>query len=149
MKKFWDAFYSKSLDQIPWQNTQADWFKELVDSGRIVGKTALDLGCGTGKKSIYLVKEGSFGKVIGIDIAHKAVEIAQTNAKDAGVEDICDFIQHDASDLGFMGNKTFDFILDWANLHGMPKETRQRYVDGIAHHSLSLIHISEPTRRTP
>ncbi|MFA5926580.1 MAG: hypothetical protein WCT32_02175 [Patescibacteria group bacterium] len=44
------------LDQIPWQRTQADWSRHLVDGGTIKGKTALDLGCGTGKKSIYLAE---------------------------------------------------------------------------------------------
>ena len=64
MNTFWDKYYQKPLDEIPWQNTQADWFKELVDGGEISDNSALDLGCGTGKKSIYLAQKGGFKKVL-------------------------------------------------------------------------------------
>jgi len=39
---YWDKYYQKPLDQIPWQKTQATWFEKNVESGRITGKTALD-----------------------------------------------------------------------------------------------------------
>jgi len=51
MSNYWENYYStKPLDEIPWQRTQADWFKHTVDSGVVKGKTALDLGCGVGMK---------------------------------------------------------------------------------------------------
>lgn len=135
-KAFWDKFYEKPLNKIPWQNTQADWFKELVDGKIIKGASAIDLGCGTGKKSIYLAKNGDFKKVIGIDIAEKAIDLAKQSAIAEKVEDVCAFIAHDATDWSFIeSGEKFDFILDWANLHGIPIEKRNEYVKGIHDHS--------------
>ncbi len=54
-QNFWDDIYENTpLTDIPWQLTQADWFGELLDEGVLTGETALDLGCGTGIKSIRL-----------------------------------------------------------------------------------------------
>lgn len=63
MDTFWDEYYQKPLDEIPWQNAPADWFKELVNNGTITGSQALDLGCGTGKKSVYLAKHAGSKKL--------------------------------------------------------------------------------------
>ena len=133
---FWDAFYRRPLDQIPWQNTQADWFKKLVDEGKVNGESALDLGCGTGMKSTYLAQHG-FSRVIGMDISAQAIAIAKENAEKAGVSDKCAFF---ACDLGGKwalpdDNEKFDFILDWAMLHGLPSEKRPSYAQNIDKHS--------------
>jgi 2-polyprenyl-3-methyl-5-hydroxy-6-metoxy-1,4-benzoquinol methylase len=132
--KYWDKFYEKPLEEIPWQNVQADWFKELVDNKTIKGSSSLDLGCGTGQKSIYLAKYGNFSEVIGVDISEKAIEIAWQNAKKEAVQ--CQFICADATEWSFIdGNKTFDLILDWANLHGIPADRQSEYIKGINQHS--------------
>lgn len=128
---FWDKYYQKPLDQIPWQNTQADWFKELVDKKTITGKTAIDLGCGTGNKSRYLAEEGGFKKVLGVDISKKAVEIAKQNKNSD-----CEFIVHDIGDWFFAkDDETFDFILDWAAIHCLSLEQRKTYAQNIKKHS--------------
>ena len=137
MKKntFWDSFYKKPIDQIPWQNVQSDWFKKLVDDNEIKGYSAIYLGCGTGQKSIYLAKNG-FKKVIGVDIAERAIELARQNATQENIADVCTFFCGDVTDWSFVkDDQTFDFILDWANLHGISIDQRQEYVDGINRHS--------------
>lgn len=132
---FWNKFYEQPLDKIPWQNTQADWFKELVDKKEIKGVSALDLGCGTGIKSIYLAKHG-FERVLGIDIAPKAIEIAKENAKQEDVSDKCNFLVHDITDWTFTNDgKKFDLILDWAALHCIKPEHRILYAEDIKKHS--------------
>jgi len=128
---FWDKFYQKPLDQIPWQNTQADWFKELVDKKVISGQRAIDLGCGVGAKSIYLAEQGGFDKVLGVDISDKAIEIAKGNKNPK-----CDFVVGDISDWSFVkDDETFDFILDWAAIHCLPLEDRMPYAQNIKKHS--------------
>ena len=131
-KELWEKFYEKPLEKVPWQKVQFDWFKEFIDNNEIKGKTALDLGCGTGVKSIYLVEHSDFEKIIGIDISEKAIEIAKQNAKNIGK---CEFFVHDVCDLSFLGDQKFDFILDWANLHGIPEEKREQYIEQINKHS--------------
>lgn len=130
---FWEKYYEKPLEKIPWQNVQADWFKELIDNKTITGFSSLDLGCGTGQKSIYLAKHG-FRKVVGVDISKRAIEFAKQAAKRESVE--CKFIHADATKWEFISNnQTFDFILDWANLHGIPADSRKEYIEGIDQHS--------------
>lgn len=123
-----------SLDKIPWQNTQADWFGKLIDDNKITGKTALDLGCGTGKKSIHLANHG-FEKVIGVDISPTAIKYAKQNSLNAKADNKTEFLVHDATDLSFLGDQKFDFILDWANIHGLPKDKLEKYIIEIAKHS--------------
>ena len=134
---FWDKYYQRPLEQIPWHKyVEADWFRELVDKRVIKGSSALDLGCGTGEKSVYLAKCGGFEKVVGVDIAKRAIEVANEKATHESVTGICTFLCHDATDWSFLEEgEPFDFILDWANLHGIPLDRRRQYIDGINKHS--------------
>ena len=135
MNTFWDKYYQKPLDEISWQNTQADWFQELVDRGEITGDSAFDLGCGTGKKSIYLAQNRGFKKVLGIDISEQAIECVNKNAQDNNVEKICAFKCHDLKDWSFLSkNETFDFILDWAAIHCFFRDDVKNYSNNIANH---------------
>lgn len=135
MKKFWDLFYKKPLNEIPWQQTQADWFKQLVDNGEFTGKTILDLGCGTGQKSIYLAQNAKCEKVIGVDISEQAILYAKQNAQKANVLDQCSFVVGDVTEWNFVKEKeTFDCILDWATIHTIPKEKLNEYAKNISNH---------------
>ena len=132
--KYWDKFYEKPLEEIPWQNVQADWFKTLVDNKTLIGSSSIDLGCGTGQKSIYLAKHRAFSDVIVVDISKRAIEIAMQNTEKASVE--CTFVCANATNWSFIeADKTFDFILDWANLHGISADKRDTYIEGINQHS--------------
>lgn len=138
MSTFWDRYYQKPLDEIPWQNTQADWFKGLVDRGDIAGNSALDLGCGTGKKTIYLAQHAGFKKVVGVDISEQAINYARSNAQDNKVENICTFICRDLKDWSFLSkDETFDFILDWAAIHCFARDEVENYANNIANHCKS------------
>lgn len=126
MSEFWNNFYKLPLDKIPWQKTQADWFKELVDSKKVTGKIALDIGCGTGMKSVYLALN-DFDKVIGIDISPKAIHYAKQNAIQNNVSSKIEFITSDI--LKYKKNDKFDFILDWALVHCLDNIAAKRYAE--------------------
>jgi len=128
----WEQYYKKTpLDKIPWQRTQADYFIKVIEMGKVKPGSALDLGCGTGAKSIYLSKKGF--NVIGIDISKTAIKFAKRNAQKAKVK--VRFITADATDLSFLNDKKFDFVLDWANLHGILKSRRKKYIAEIVEHT--------------
>lgn len=128
----WEQFYTKTpLDKIPWQNVQADYLAEVIEAGKVKPGLALDLGCGTGMKSIFLAEKGF--DVTGVDISKTAIGHAEENASNAKVK--VEFITADATDLSFLGDKKFDFILDWANLHGIPQEEREKYINEIVKHA--------------
>lgn len=128
----WEQYYKKNpLKKIPWQKIQADYFVEVIESDMIKSGSVLDLGCGTGVKSIYLAKKGF--QVTGIDISKTAIKFAKENSKRAKVK--AKFLVADATDLSFLKNKKFDFILDWANFHGIVENKRVRYIKEIVKHT--------------
>lgn len=55
-----------------------------------VGKTVIDFGCGEGLEAIELARIGAT-KVIGLDIREDVLQTARSNARSAGVADICKF----------------------------------------------------------
>ena len=125
----WEQFYNNTpLDKIPWQSTQADYLTKVIEARKIKPGLALDLGCGTGIKSIYLAQNGF--SVTGVDISKTAIEHANQNAIQANIK--VEFYNADATDLSFLKEKKFDFVLDWANLHGVPEDLRATYVNQIA-----------------
>jgi len=129
---YWDSIYnSTNLENIPWQRTQSDWFKTLLDGGDLQGDTALDLGCGTGIKSVQL-KNAGCKRVVGVDISKKAIEYAKNNA--VGMSNI-DFEVGDATNLSFLGDETYDLVLDWALLHCLPRSDHQDYLNQLLAHT--------------
>ncbi|MBU6389600.1 methyltransferase domain-containing protein [Patescibacteria group bacterium] len=133
---FWDIYYQQPIDRIPWQHTQADWFKDLVDRNILTGTTAIDLGCGTGQKAIYLAQRTKFSTVLGVDIAPQAIKIAQDNARQVGADPQCRFIVGNIANWDFLAPKiTFDLIIDWAAIHCLPPECYPDYAQSINIHS--------------
>ncbi len=131
-KNIWDNYYKKTpLKQIPWNYTKADYFLKLLDSNKLgIGK-ALDLGCGVGRLSMALSKKGF--DVTGIDISQTAIAHAKQNAKKENEK--IKFYAKDATNLSFLKDETFDFVLDWANLHGVPEDKRIKYINEIIKHT--------------
>lgn len=74
-----------------------------MDSG-LAGEISrfLDIGCGTGELCLLMANKG--GATVGIDIAPEMVEIAERQAKEAGVADRCSFQVGSALDLSLDGS---------------------------------------------
>lgn len=85
---------------------------------------ALDLGCGTGTNVITLAKHG--WDVIGVDFAHRAINIARQKAKKEDLD--LKFFVDNVTNLKHVSG-TFDLILDMGCYHSIPKEHRQEYLD--------------------
>jgi len=65
---------------------------EALLTGNIVGKTVIDLGCGTGRFAIAAAILGA-KHVICLDIDHSALDIAKKYALEMDVGDVIDFIR--------------------------------------------------------
>ena len=75
------------------------------------GESVLEIATGPGYFCTELAKLGNF-KITGLDISHDLIEIARTNAQQAGVK--VDFLQGNASTIQFP-DMAFDFIFcSWA-----------------------------------
>jgi ubiquinone/menaquinone biosynthesis C-methylase UbiE len=80
---------------------------KLVASQLSEGSTILEVAPGPGYLAIELAKLGPY-KIVGLDISKKFVEIAQMNAREAGVA--VDFRQGNAAEMPF-AEGTFEFII--------------------------------------
>lgn len=98
----------------------------LAENGRKQGRV-LDLGCGTGKHSIYLAQQGF--TVVGVDFSTKAIELARRNARRVGAA--ADFFTGDVTRLEFL-HEPFDLVLDVGCFHGLDAPGRARYAAHLA-----------------
>lgn len=99
---------------------------ELVESEKIKPCKTIDVGCGEGLYSIYLASKGF--NVLGIDLSENAIRYAKENAKKQNVN--VRFKAMDVLDLSELKEK-FDFVFEWALLHHIMPEQRQRYIENI------------------
>ena len=99
---------------------------DLVESGKVKPCKVLDIGCGEGFYSVYLASKGF--DVTGIDISETAIRMAKENAIKQNVK--INFFALDVIDLEKINDK-FDFIFEWAILHHILPEKRQKYVENI------------------
>ena len=83
---------------------------------------ALDLGCGTGRASIYLARLG--WSVDGVDFIPKAIEMAQARARRAGVSPR--FHCAAVTRLDFLSGP-YDLALDVGCLHALDDENLRAY----------------------
>ncbi len=99
---------------------------KLIESEKIKPCKVLDVGCGEGFYAIYLASKGF--DVTGIDISENAIKLAKGNAAKHNVK--IKFMSLDVADLDEINNK-FDFVLEWAILHHIPPEQRNKYLENI------------------
>lgn len=82
--------------------------------GSLAGKAVLDLGCGEGTNAMNFAKQGA--SVTGIDISHKAIELATLRAEVNGVSSITRFLCSPLETVD-VAESSFDIIWGDAILH--------------------------------
>ncbi len=118
--KGWERIYSERGDLqfrvLPKIKRASSIFK-----GRNYEKI-LDLGCGTGKHSIFLAKEGF--SVYATDISQTGIDIAKQKIKSIGINNI-HFKKHDMREIPYSAN-LFDAVLCiWTIYHGTLDEIKK------------------------
>ena len=88
----------------------------------MVGRV-LDVGCGTGEHALLAVSLGH--EAVGVDIAPRAIELANAKAAERGLE--ARFLVLDALRLVELGER-FDTVLDCGLFHVLTDEDREHYV---------------------
>jgi len=99
------------------------WLKKNKISGNV-----LDIGCGGGRYSVILAKEGF--EVYGIDFISSAIKLAKENAQKAGVVNKTHFRVGDALSLPYKSH-FFDVVNDDDCLHHIAKEDWKLYIFNI------------------
>jgi 23S rRNA (cytosine1962-C5)-methyltransferase len=80
---------------------------------KVIGKTVLDLFCGSGSWSLYAAHFGA-KKVIGIDSSKQTLELAKRNCSLNSFDSICSFIHEDAFEGAarlLKENQCFDVVI--------------------------------------
>jgi SAM-dependent methyltransferase len=116
------------MGQAPWNTgVTPPEVKAFVEARDAPPGRALDLGCGTGKNTVYLARHG--WETVGVDISRIAILRARWRAFTADAH--CQFYRADVTDLHFLKDP-FDLALDIGCLHSLPPEDREPYASEIA-----------------
>ncbi|MEW6455169.1 MAG: class I SAM-dependent methyltransferase [Acidobacteriota bacterium] len=97
--------------------------KELIELCKInKDKHILDVGCGVGKTTCYIVKRYDC-KVMGVDISQSMIERSSERVKREGVEDKVNLIMADAQNLPFK-ERVFDAVI-CESVTAFPKDKKR------------------------
>ncbi len=112
--------------------TPNNFIKELEDKGLLTGEGfALDLGCGEGRDSFYLVQKGY--KVTSVDYNKESIEILKENTEKLPehiiISDITEFDIPESKYAFIIANNVLPFINDKNKV----KEVILHMVKGLAH----------------
>ena len=128
-EKVWDAEYKKSKLLTKENKPQSDivrfvHFLRKEEGIEVENLTILDLGSGTGRNSFYFSELDA--KVIGFEISKTAIEIAEKNAKEAGLN-----IEYNKQSIGEtfpLENEVIDIALDVTSSNSLTEAEREMYL---------------------
>lgn len=110
-----------------------DWWEDNDDSGPlpelVAGRSpgvALDVGCGTGRHSVWLAEQG--WTVVGVDGVEKPLRQARARAEAAGVASRTTFVREDATRMvNLTARPLYDLVVDVGCFHGLPPEGQKSF----------------------
>ncbi len=125
---WWERRYIQG--DIPWDTGQTPpEVVALVESGRLQGGWALDLGCGSGVTSRYLARHGY--RVVGLDLSLFALRRACAAAGELGLP--CYFVRASVADLSFL-KIVASVAVDVGCFHSLQPDARMTYIRTLADH---------------
>jgi SAM-dependent methyltransferase len=125
--EWWDKFYFDREKSIPFFKNIPDECLISYCTSNILNKgKALDIGCGNGRNSVYLAKQGF--DVVGIDISDEVIKWAQESLTDCTNKPVfkCQSI-FDFEDKP----KSFEFINDSGCFHHIKPHRRYQYLESV------------------
>ncbi len=127
-EEVWEREYRKSRLLTKENKPQSDVvrFVQFLRKKNVkaLATTVLDLGSGTGRNSFYFAELGA--KVIGFEISKTALDIAETNAKDAGLD-----IEYKKQSIGEkfpLEDDSIDIALDVTSSNSISESEREVYL---------------------
>lgn len=114
-QKFWEDEHAKPLvlpsmsDNEP-SGVVVKFFEWLRANSNIQDIKGIEMGCGKGRNTIFFAKNGI--NMTAFDFANSAIIEAKNRAKKADVENLTQFIVHDATEKWPFADASFDFAID-------------------------------------
>jgi SAM-dependent methyltransferase len=96
------------LNRLFRRSMKLRFIKTMEGCQPIEGKSVLDIGCGPGHYSISLARAGA-ARAVGLDFADGMLRLAADHARQAGVEDRCEFRKGDF--LQYAPSQPFDYVI--------------------------------------
>lgn len=124
-KKIWQKEYQQRKN-LPSSRTDfpSRALKNFLEEFKPTNKSsALDLGSGNGRNSIFLAQVG-YSKVIGVEFVESAVTTSREKAKDNGLDTVCKFINQSVGEKLDLEDNSFDLIIDMMVMHSLDKDER-------------------------
>lgn len=116
IQRIFEGIYSATREPegLPWHREEPPALLDQILARRLSPGRALDVGCGEGVAAVHLAKQGY--RVVGVDFAGAAIELAKARARDGGVE--LELRRTDV--LDYEADGEFDLVLDSGCLHHVP-----------------------------
>jgi SAM-dependent methyltransferase len=111
----WRRFSESSLDNQKFEMA-SNSLDQLIGREKIVGRTFLDIGCGSGIFAIAASLAGA-KKVVGIDISKDSIETSISNKKKFASQNAIDFFHKSIFDDDILRMGEFDTVYSWGVLH--------------------------------
>lgn len=112
----YSALYRSRI--APWDGELRPEIVQLVNDGVLTSDqhpTVVDLGCGTGRESVFLAEQGF--SVTGVDFTKVALRRARRRAAAAGVTGQCQFVRGDLTAPEGPGlQASYDLLIDFGTL---------------------------------
>ena len=107
---------------IPWDSGKpSEELLRVLNAGKLTGKTALEIGCGTGTNAIELARRGF--EVTAVDCVEQAISAASGKARAAEVK--VDFRVADVLADGLGG--PYDLVFDRGVYHVLRRENLEKF----------------------
>ena len=127
--------FEKSYMETSWKNLDKPYKKFIIEDSikqfnsflklKSIQGTLLDIGCGSGKNSIFFDQQGFLVK--GIDFTNSALKLCRENAQNRKSQ--AKFMVADIIEGKF--NEEFDVVLDCGCLHHIRKKYWKKYLKNI------------------
>ena len=114
------------VDWIFGPSSQIEHFVTMVIDSKIQLGSAITLGCGVGRETIYLAERGF--SVIGVDFSPTAIQKARRRAKTKGIE--VEFIVDDLTNLQHTSG-SYDLVVDFGALNDLGQVARDLYMKNV------------------